>query len=272
MTPNDRPDFDSPTPTGDPREVVSEHAIHRDGIITRFQTPIFFFIILLILGTVFILMGIYRSEPLLSVIGAVVAVGGVALLVYVLRNMYRGVRRLTLTGSGLQWEDDQSAHERKWEDVLEVYTRDVISRADRDTNLRVVFADGSTITLDNRLKKYETLTRSLLLLASQALLPVKKQEVATGGARFGPVVLHADGLQLNEHRKRWDELEQWTINNGYLYIINTDPKDRYGWEVSLFDVPNYQVLFGLLEEVWQGPTLPERSIPFGDGRRKSAAQ
>jgi hypothetical protein len=70
-------------------------------------------------------------------------------------------------------------------------------------------------------------------------------------------------------KKSWDELEQWTVNQALLYIVSTDPKDRYGWEVDLFDVPNYQVLFQLLHEVWQAPTPAATSIPFGGGRRAS---
>src|SRR5262249_25146076 len=153
MTPNNRPDFDyARAPAGGDRgEVVSEHAIHRDGIISRYQTAIMSFVILLILGTVFIILGMTRSEPYLSLIGGVVVAGGAACLGYVLKNMYRGVRRVILTGSGIRWEDDQAVHEKPWQDVQELYTKDVITRADRDTNLRVVFADGTAMTMDNRL-------------------------------------------------------------------------------------------------------------------------
>ena len=161
MTPNNRPDSDHApgAARGDRGEVVSEHAIHRDGIISRYQMTIMSFVILLILGTVFIILGMTRSELYLSLIGVVVLAGGAACLGYVLKNMYRGVRRVILTGSGIRWEEDQAVHERAWEDVQEVYTKDVITRADRDTNLRVVFVDGTAMTLDNRLRKYESLTR-----------------------------------------------------------------------------------------------------------------
>jgi hypothetical protein len=195
--------------------------------------------------------------------------GGVACLGYVLKNMYRGVRRVILTESGIRWEDDQAVHDKPWEDVQDVYTKDVITQADRDTNLRVVFADGTAMTMDNRLRQYQSLTQSLLALSSRVLLERKRRELAAGRAQFGPVALSPEGVQVKEDDKSWEELEQWTINNGYLYIISTDPKDRYGWEVSLFDVPNYQVLFQLLQEVWQGPTPARSSIPFGGGRRKS---
>jgi len=271
MTPNNRPDFDNArTPVGGDRgEAVSEHAIHRDGIISRYQMPIMGFVILLILGTVFIILGMTRSEPYLSLIGVVVLAGGTACLSYVLKNMYRGVRRVILAESGMRWEEDQSVHEKPWEDVREVYTKDVITRADRDTNLRVVFADGTAMTMDNRLRKYESLTKSLLSLSSRVLLEKKRRDLAAGRAEFGPVVLYPDGVQVKEDKKSWEELEQWTVNNGYLYIISTAPRDRYGWEVSLFDVPNYQVLFQLLQEAWQGPTPAATSIPFGRGSRTS---
>jgi hypothetical protein len=257
MTPTNRPDgADGGALRGGHAEVVSEHAIHRDGIISRYQMTIMSFVLLLILGTVFIVLGIKRSEYYLSLIGVIVAAGGVACLIYVLKNMNRGVRRVVLTGSGIRWED-----------VKEVYTRDIISRSDRQTNIRVVFNDGTAMTMDNRLKKYGALTGSLLALSSRVLLEKKRRDLAAGRAAFGSVSLHPDGVEVRGEKKRWDELEQWTINNGYLYIISTDPKDRYGWEVSLFDVPNYQVLFGLLEENWQSPTPAETSIPFGGGRR-----
>jgi hypothetical protein len=180
------------------------------------------------------------------------------------------VRRVILTEAGIRWEDDRSVQEKPWEEVQEVYTKDVITRSDRDTNLRVVFADGTAMTMDNRLRKYETLTKSLLSLSSRVLLERKRRELAAGRAPFGPVVLSPDGVQVKEDKKSWEELEQWTINNGFLYIISTDPKDRYGWEVLLFDVPNYPVLFQLLQEVWQGPTPAATSIPFGGGRHASS--
>ncbi len=286
MTPADQPEFANARSTagGGSGEILSEHAIHRDGIISRFQMTIFSSVLLFILGCVFIILGITRSEVYLSLIGVVVVAGGAACLAYVLKNMYRGVRRVLLTGTGIQWEDDQSAHEMKWEDVREVYTKDVLTRGDRDTDARVVFADGSSMTMDNRLKKYETLRKALFSLSSGVLLARKRQDFAAGKAEFGPVVLHPDGIQMKfgpavlprgavpgqEDRKRWEELEQWTVNNGFLYIISTDPKDRYGWEVDLFNIPNYPVLFQLLQEVWQAPTPPGMSIPFGGGRRKAA--
>jgi hypothetical protein len=271
MTPNNPPDFDSAPARagGDHAQVVSEHAIHRDGIISRYQMPIMFFVILLILGTVFIILGMTRAELYLSLIGGVVVVGGVACLGYVLKNMYRGVRRVILTESGIRWEDDQALHEKPWEDVREVYTKDVITRADRDTNLRVVFGDGTAMMMDNRLRKYQSLTKSLLSLSSRVLLEKKRRDLAADRAEFGPVVLYRDGVQVNEQKKSWEELEQWTVNNGCLYIISTNPKNRYGWEVSLFDVPNYPVLFQLLQEAWQCPTPAATSIPFGGGRRNS---
>jgi hypothetical protein len=285
MTPENHPDFANARSAagGSPAEIPSEHAIHRDGIISRFQMSIFSAVILFILGCVFIILGITRSEVYLSLIGVVAVAGGTACLGYVLKNMYRGVRRVLLTGTGIQWQDDQSAHEKKWADVREVYTKDVLTRGDRDTDVRVVFADGSSMTMDNRLKKYETLRKSLFSLSSGVLLAKKRQDLAAGKAEFGPVVLHRDGIQGKfgpallprgavpgqEDKKRWEELEQWTVNNGYLYIISTDPKDRYGWEVDLFNIPNYPVLFQLLQEVWQASTPAGMSIPFGGGKRKS---
>jgi hypothetical protein len=285
MTPNSRPDTDNARTAagGDRGEVVSEHAIHRDGIISRYQMAIFSSVILFILGGVFIILGITRSEVYLSLIGVVVVAGGAACLGYVFKNMYRGVRRVLLTGTGIQWEDDQAAHEKRWEDVREVYTKDVVTRGDRDTDLRVVFADGSSMTVDNRLRKYGSLRKSVVSLSLGVLLAKKRQDLAAGRAEFGPVVLHPDGIQVKfgpavlhrggvpgkEDKKRWAELEQWTVNNALLYIISTDPKDRYGWEVDLFNIPNYPVLFHLLREVWQAPTPAATSIPFGGGRRTS---
>jgi hypothetical protein len=271
MSPNNRPDVvNAPaTARGDPGEILSEHAIYRDGIISRYQMAIFSFVILLILGGVFIILGITRREVYLSLIGVGVAAGGVVCLGYVLRNMYRGVRHVLLTRAGIQWEDDRAVHTKKWEDVQEVYTKDIITRGDRDTDVRVVFADGSSMTMDNRLKKYKSLTESLLSLSSQVLLAKKRRDLAAGRAEFGPVVLHPDGIQVKGEKKSWEELEQWILNNAYLYIISTDPRDRYGWEISLFDVPNYQVLFQLLQEIWHDPTPAAASIPFGGGRRKA---
>jgi hypothetical protein len=285
MTPEDRADFANARRAagGHPGEILSEHPIHRDGIISRFQMMLFSSVLLFILGCVFIILGITRSEVYLSLIGVAVVAAGAACLGYVLKNMYRGVRRVLLTAAGIQWEDDQSAHQKKWEDVREVYTKDFLTRGDRDTDVRVVFADGTSMTMDNRLKKYETLRKSLFSRSSGVLLAKKRQDLAAGKAEFGPVVLHPDGVQVQfgptvlhrgavpgeEDKKRWQELEQWTVNNGLLYIISTDPKDRYGWEVDLFNIPNYAVLFQLLQEVWQASTPPGVSIPFGGGRRSS---
>ncbi len=268
MTPPNRPDAAAARSSAG--EIHSEHAIHRDGIISKYQMPIFTFVILSILGGVFIILGIQRSEKYLSLIGVGVAAAGAVCLGYVLKNMNRGVRRVLLTAAGIQWEDDQSSFEKNWDDVRGVYTKDILTRGDRLTDIRVVFADVSSMTVDNRLKKYDSLTRSLLSLSGRVLLAKKRQELAAGKAEFGPVILHPDGIQVKEAKKSWNELEQWTVNNAYLYFINTNPNDRYGWEVSLFDVPNYQVLFQLLQENWQDLTPAAQSIPFGGGKRKSA--
>jgi Family of unknown function (DUF6585) len=270
MTPNDNADSTrAGASSGGPEEIPSEHAVHRDGIISKYQMPIFCFVAFLLLGGVFLYFGFAREETWLYVIGGLVMAVGAACLVYVLVNMNRGVRRVLLTEAGIRWEDDQAAHEEKWEDVREVYTKEIITRGDRITDVRVVFADGSEMKADNRLRKYDSLRRSLLSLSRRALLARKRRELADGQAEFGPVVLHPDGVQVKEDRKRWDELEQWTIRNGFLYIISTDPKDRYGWETPLFNVPNYPVLLQLLEELWQAQTPPAMSIPFGGGRRRA---
>jgi hypothetical protein len=265
MSPHDA----DPTRTVGPGEVLSEHAVHLDGIVSKYQMPLFCFAFLLLLGGVFLYLGYAREEPVLYVIGGLVMAAGAACLVYVLVNMHRGVRRVVLSEAGIRWEDDRSGHEEKWDDVREVYTKEIITRGDTITDVRVVFADGSQMRADNRLRNYNSLRRSLLSLAGRALLPRKRRELAEGGAGFGPITFHPDGAQFKEDRKRWDELEQWTIRNGLLYIISTDPKDRYGWETALYNVPNYPVLLQLLEELWQAQTPPAMSIPFGGGRRKS---
>jgi hypothetical protein len=262
MTPNEDAD-------GGPGGLPSEHAIHRDGVISKYQVPIFSAVCAYFLAGLLIFLGIIRSELTLIIVGAVVAALGTAVLAYVLTTMRRGVRRVLLTGAGIEWEDDGTAHEKAWEDVREVYYKEVITRGDRITHLRVVFADGSEMKADNRLSKYKSLCQSVLSASSGALLERKRRDLAAGRAEFGPITLHADGVEAKGERKGWGELEQWTIHNGRIYVISTRPGDRYGWELTLYDVPNYPVLFQLLQEAWQRPTPAAASIPFGGGRRAS---
>jgi hypothetical protein len=262
MTPNDHAD-------GGSGRIRSEHAIHRDGIISKYQVPIFCAVAAYFLAGLLIFFGIIRSELTLVVVGAVVAALGTAVLVYVLMNMRRGVRRVLLTEAGIQWDEDGAAREKAWGDVREVYYKEIVTRGDRITDLRVVFADGSEMKADNRLRKYNSLCDSVLSIASRALLERKRRDLAAGRAEFGPITLHADGVEAKGERKGWEALEQWTVHNGRIYIISTRPGDRYGWELSLYDVPNYPVLFQLLQEAWQRLTPAAASIPFGGGRRAS---
>lgn len=74
------------------------------------------------------------------------------------------------------------------------------------------FADGSSMTMDNRLRKYESLSKSLLSLSSRVLLAKKRRDLAAGRAEFGPVILHPDGVQVKGDKKSWEELEQAPVS------------------------------------------------------------
>jgi hypothetical protein len=255
-------------------DIVSQHAIHLNGALERLQGPILGCAFFFMFGGFLVILGIVRPLPTIQgwdflIASVPVFGGGAACLFYVLRNVRREVSRVTLRNSGVEWEVEKRVHEKKWDDVREIYLKDIRSGSSAGPNVRLeaelklVFAGGSFLIIDQRLKKYGALCKSVLSLSYRPLLDRIRQEFAVGKVAFGPLTLHPDGVEFRSEKKNWAELQQWTLHNGRLYIISTNPRSRFGWEIALYEIPNYQVLFKLLEEAWRSITPAEMSIPFG---------
>jgi hypothetical protein len=157
---------------------------------------------------------------------------------------------------GLQWRHAGRDHQRPWEDVREVYRKEVHvlqnnakpSDWNRRSQLRLVFTDGEQSRFNHMLSDYNPLAEYVQRATSAILYPSARAAMLGTGADFGVFRLSREGLTIGSETVPWATLSKVWAGNGYLGWNDTRGYQR---SFPLQEIPNYLVVLRLIEEMTQ---------------------
>ncbi len=81
------------------------------------------------------------------------------------------------------------------------------------------------------------------------------------------MTLSRKGITMSGEHFAWEEVEQYTIYNGFLIVFPRSFKGHAGKEIALSQTPNYPILLFFLHELRGDAMPPNLSIMF-QGRDK----
>jgi hypothetical protein len=250
-----------------PAERLSAHHLSAVGITNRYAPQLLLFAICFVIGFGLTILGIQNPQNNAFLPGVIGMAAGVLILIAPVVGWFRRARRAELFADHLAWTDATGQHECRWDDIAEVYRVErITNRTFRYTLLKLVLADGRQVQFDHTLSDYNTLADRVQQITAELLTPAKRQAMEGAGAEFGPVTLSRKGITMSGEHFPWDEVEQYTIYNGFLIVFPRGYKGHTGKELALSQVPNYAILLFFLREIRGDPMPPNLSILF-QGRR-----
>jgi hypothetical protein len=157
---------------------------------------------------------------------------------------------------GLQWRQDGRDHQRGWDELREVYRKELYrlvngakpSDWNRHSDLRLVFTDGQQVRFNHTLSDYNRLAEFLQSKAAEQVLPAARKDLGGRGVSFGPVYLSHEGLRLPDGALAWDSVLGIRCAGGYLSVYDNRDEQH---DILLREVPNYPVLLRLMSEMPQ---------------------
>jgi hypothetical protein len=188
--------------------------------------------------------------------GVVCILGSLALIGVAPWRWMRSASVVRIYQEGLQWQRGGMEHRRSWEDVREVYRKELYvlqnnakpSDWNRRSDLRLIFTDGEEMHFNHILSEYSTLANYVQQATAERILPVVRSAVDNAGVAFGPLRLEREGLTMGREVFPFASLSKLWVGNGFLGWYDSRGNKR---EIALKNIPNYPVLLRLLNERMQ---------------------
>lgn len=179
-----------------------------------------------------------------------VALGVTVALCYLPIGLGLLFRPTTVTASaeGLAWRGLSGSGEKTWAEVANVYRKDILNVGNARGTTWVTFRSGPTLRLGQALTDYNELADRIQEVASRARMAEARTALAAGEWEAGLLTLRTDGLEIGKVHISWANLNGYTLINGQLFFLGTSPELEKVKGVWLRDVPNYQLIFQLLDE------------------------
>jgi hypothetical protein len=156
---------------------------------------------------------------------------------------------LEVDSAGLRWLQRGNESSRKWDEVSNVRRSERLARGVQHGSVRVEFRDDEVIEFDRMLSNYDVIAMAIQRYAATILRATKEAELAAGGADFGPITLHREGVEYKGREFEWRKVE-YGIVRGNLFFVPAgegfDP-DKVLAHLLLEEIPNYMLLLELME-------------------------
>jgi hypothetical protein len=244
-------------------KLLSSHRVHVLGLLSVYKAFLMLGGIFVAIGLGMLVLAVTRPQAGTLWIGLGSSAFGLLCLIPLLAGIVRAARWVDLFEEGIAWRDLEGEHERSWPELESVQRLEKLTnRSIRETKLTLTFTDGRHITFNHALSDYDQLASLVQQVSADALLAGKRAELDGGTADFGPVKLRRQGIALADEFFRWDELEHFTVYNGFLVLFPRGASSGGEKSVSLSEVPNYVLLLRLLEGLGHRPAAPEACFPY----------
>jgi hypothetical protein len=212
-------------------ERLSEHHLFLGGMTSRYAPHLLLFVICFVVGLGLTLLGVQNPQNKALLPGLLCMAASVLFLIAPAAGLFRRARNAEVYADRLVWTDAAGRHECQWEEITEVYRIErITNRTFRYTLLKLVLADGRQAQFDHALSDYSTLANQVQQMTAERLTPAKRAAMEGAGAEFGPVTLSCKGISISGAQFPWEEVEQYTIFNGFLRAaIRATPAKRWRW-------------------------------------------
>jgi hypothetical protein len=235
---------------------VSKHEFTFGGLIKSSWPSLLLGFIFLPMGIGFLfIQGKEGEEWIGPVVATITLLGALALLAVAPWRFIRRVASARVYEQGISWHKGGSEEKYPWDEVREVYRteRHVLQGGEkpsdwnRTSDLRLVFSDGEEIRFNHMLSKYDRLANYVQQVTTRQLIPEALAELEEkDSVTFGPVEVSRDGLTIEEDFYPWKKVKRLVVGNGYLCCYHARDTSK---DILLYKLPNYLVLFAVLEAV-----------------------
>jgi hypothetical protein len=212
-------------------------------------------------GVAMLAAGLVIREPGLIIPGAAILLVGLGMAAGFSRRLYTTPSEVRLYPLGIRWTARRQEFEYDWDEVDEVYRYELITISQhgrsRNAYVRLRFEDGTELKCTNSLLKYDELAQRIMSETASALLS-KARKRLDEGVSFGPIELDRKGVTIEDDFYSYEDLRQTRVRNGHILLYF--PKKRQ-YEYPLAEIPNYLVLFGLLDELGKPGIIDQRPDP-----------
>lgn len=105
---------------------------------------------------------------------------------------------------------------------------------------------GKPIRLDNALQNHPEFLTYIKAKLYPRLVPLLEKNFSKGQwLHFGTISIQRKMIQLGDQQYQWSQVEQITINSGYL-LINFDNQSRH--RIPVYKIPNVEILLQLIQQ------------------------
>jgi hypothetical protein len=212
-------------------------------------------------GVGLVVAGIILREVAFAVPGAVILLAGLGLIALLWWDLYRTPSEVCIYPFGIKWLARGQEFEYDWDEVERVYRYEFITISQhgrsREAYVLLHFEDGTKLKCTNRLLKYDDLAGRIMSETASTLLTRARARLKDGVA-FGPIELDDEGVTVEDDFYPFEDLRQTRVRNGHILLYF--PRKRK-YEYPLSEIPNYLVLFGLLDELGKPGIIDQRPDP-----------
>jgi hypothetical protein len=253
-----------PEPARKPGEPISRHEVTLGGLLRRYSSVLLLGVLFLLLGVGFLVMSVFRPDAGALAPGIVITLGSLPCFLPLLLWGFGGPSEAVVMESGVLWSDDKGGHKATWAEIRDVLRKEVIvNQTFRQTLLKLVLADGTSVAFDHRFSDYDRLAEEVQRRHAQSCYEAKRQEFSQGEARFGPIQIRPGSITVQGETIAWQDLRKYAVVNGHLMFATPAKSGFSAHQIAMYEVPNYPVLLILLEEMGY---VPESGATFFQDR------
>jgi hypothetical protein len=244
----------TPTPT----ESVHRRTIA--GVLRKCAQYVFVGLVFVAIGGFGVVMSADRPETGFMAPAVVFTLVGLGIaFVPVLVNLRGGPKEIAVGPAGLRWVTaGGKAYTATWDEVIGVVRQHFRQYSVTTDVLMISLSGNRRVFADRRLSRYPELCEAVQQHSAAVVYGRQRAALADGkAAEFGPVTVRRTGLTVSGVEIDWDELEQWTVDNGTLFVFGAGGDKAAG--ALLLNIRSYPVLLQMLTEEAGEMTPPKVS-------------
>jgi energy-coupling factor transporter transmembrane protein EcfT len=164
-------------------------------------------------------------------------------------------KAIALYQNGFAYKDRCGLRIWRWKDVaalrMAVTRHDVFGIYTGTTHVySVENRNGNQLVLNDGFNRVEELARAIEEKTFPSLFEQASQQYNAGrNLTFGPVMVNQAAIQIGKKSYAWDEVQQVTVQRGYLHIARKEGGLFSGAKTALAGILNLRVLLSLISQV-----------------------
>jgi hypothetical protein len=177
--------------------------------------------------------------------GLLMAGFAVGFLLYSFAGYGKCIRRVEVFADGIRWHGPKGIGRLAWEDVEAVYRSEIVLNGFPISELKVVGKSGREVVFDRTIERFREFAGLVQGRCAELMRPRKLKQAVSCAADFGPVRVSPAGVYVGGSLFPWEWVARYSVSGGRLCL------QFHGYAsqaVALSTIPNYLVLFSLMDE------------------------